>query len=116
MQDSKARKAESDTRSKREAQRMQLLLEFLLPLQFSRVAVRVRARSLRPVLSPLSGGPTPEEREVAHGPPTSAAAHSGRQGESVPHSCSQARSQFRSPGHGPKVSVMVKWANQHMMT
>ena len=39
------RKAESETRSKREAQRIQTVLEFLLPLQISGVAVRVWART-----------------------------------------------------------------------
>ena len=76
MQDSKAQKAESETRSKREAQLMQIVLEFPLPLQFSRVALRVWARTL---CSVASSGPTPDGCVAAHGPPISAAAHPGRQ-------------------------------------
>ena len=82
-----ARKAESETRSKREAWRLHLLLEFLLPLQF-RSHDPGAARCLRSVASverPYSG----RVRWATRGPPASAAAHSGRQGESVPHSGSQ---------------------------
>ena len=82
-----ARKAESETRSRREAWRLHLLLEFLLPLQF-RGHDPGAARCLRSVASverPYSG----RVRWATRGPPASAAAHSGRQGESVPHSGSQ---------------------------
>ena len=73
-----ARKAGSEKKSKRKAQANAVFLSGISDAS-SVLKGRTSGGPVLSVLSLLSGGPTPDEWEVNRGPPTSAAAHSGRQ-------------------------------------